>query len=212
MPVSKNIKVEDVVRACGYTTDRWAGNCHGVATAVVEKGLVPKGSRVVHGHWRGPVSPSCAISRWYQQHCLLGWVAHSWVVMPDGTVIDPTRWVFEDAYPYIYEGKRQGWFYDAGGNVWRKTIRSPAPRFEPGDRYFSLNSPLLADLKEVIQALLDTEEEEVTAKQLCWLANFSPDELHPYTKDYYVALQKMDLQAFVPIDNWKAIVEHGVTR
>ena len=29
---------------------------------------------------------------------------HVWIERPDGTIVDPTRWVFEGVWPYVYEG------------------------------------------------------------------------------------------------------------
>ena len=37
---------------------------------------------------------------------------HTWIEKLDGTVVDPTRWVFEGVWPYIYEGPRD--WYDKG--------------------------------------------------------------------------------------------------
>lgn len=39
-----------------------------------------------------------------------GHVVHTWVEMPDGSIIDPTRWVFEGSWPYTYRGVAD--FYD----------------------------------------------------------------------------------------------------
>lgn len=91
---------EQVADLIGIPLTEWPGSCYGVATALVEHGLVPEGSRAVYGHWIGPIAPTSM----FAARRSIGFTGHGWVLTDDGQVIDPTRYVFEDAAPYVYVG------------------------------------------------------------------------------------------------------------
>ena len=80
-----------VAEAISAPVAAWPGNCFAIATAMVDAGLCPPGSVAVYGHWTGPVHPR---SMFYSRSGA-GFCNHGWVLKPDGTVIDPTRFVFE---------------------------------------------------------------------------------------------------------------------
>ena len=92
-----------IAKAIKLPVLQWPGRCFEVACAVVGAGLVPEG-RAVYGHWTGAVSPDAPV---FGKRSTQAFQRHGWVVTPDGTVIDPTRWVFEAALPYIFEGKKE---------------------------------------------------------------------------------------------------------
>lgn len=96
------LTVDDVVDATGIAVDDWPGNCYAIAVALVESGLLPDRFEAVYGHWTGPISSR---SRFADRRAL-GFTGHGWALDPDsGTVVDPTRWVFEHADPYIFVGQ-----------------------------------------------------------------------------------------------------------
>lgn len=92
----KDLTIADVEKAIGIPAKEWHGNCFFIATQIVEKKLV-KG-RAVYGHYRGPVSPT----GWWKHRIGQAFLRHGWVELPDGMILDPTRWSFEDKPPYIY--------------------------------------------------------------------------------------------------------------
>jgi hypothetical protein len=86
----------------------WVARCYEIASKIVDAGLV-KGA-AVYGHWTGSVNRR---SRFYGKPIVQhGWIALDAAVydMNPGAVLDPTRWVFEAASPYIYVGEPvTGW-------------------------------------------------------------------------------------------------------
>jgi len=89
------ISIRDVEKVAGPVED-WPGNCYAIACAIVKAGLVD--GEAVYGHWTGDVHPK---SMFYSRS---GFCHHGWIRLPDGCVLDATRWVFENAKPYIYVG------------------------------------------------------------------------------------------------------------
>lgn len=93
------LRVAEVEQAIGVPAQDWKGRCFEIASLLVKTGLV-KG-HVVYGHWIGPIARSSV----FADRAHLGFCNHGWVLLDDGeTVIDPTRWVFEDKDPYIFKG------------------------------------------------------------------------------------------------------------
>jgi len=99
--MEKIVNVKLVAKVIGVRTSKWLGNCYGIATAMIDAGLVP-GGVAVYGHWTGPI----ARTSFFAARRDYGFCQHGWIVRDDAdhTVIDPTRWVFEDRAPYVYVG------------------------------------------------------------------------------------------------------------
>lgn len=94
----EKITIDDLIRATGKYPREWEGNCHWAATELAK---LIQGSRVVRGFWWGP------LKGYWSSHDHRAFTGHSWVELKDGTVVDPTRWSFEDATPYIFEGEER---------------------------------------------------------------------------------------------------------
>ena len=93
------IEVSDVEKAIGVPAQDWKGRCFEIASLMVNTKVV-KG-RAVYGHWTGRI----ARSSYFADRSAVGFCNHGWVLLDDGeTVVDPTRWVFEDKAPYIFIG------------------------------------------------------------------------------------------------------------
>lgn len=193
-------------RMLDWKAKDWEAKCFAVATAFVEKKIVP--GDAVYGHWRGPVHPR---SRFYSKSCSAGFVQHGWVLLSDGRVVDPTRWCFEAAEPYVFYGDNVG-EYDEGGNRWRALHRGPIPRYDAFEDAGSL--------VEITKAVMDTATwqfvekyleldytiaeqpvGELTSAQLLYLAHAPPDHLGEHMVGVYAALDKLGEGALVPIDN-----------
>ena len=99
------LTVEEIEEAVGATAIDWDST--EVAEAVVSRGLVD-GTPVL-GYWTGVVEPMAEIVSDQS-----GRVPHSWILTPSGFVLDFTRWRFEQAPPYIYEGPAD--HYDEAGH------------------------------------------------------------------------------------------------
>lgn len=155
----RSITVAEVEKAIKLPAKKWAGQCYGVATEMVKKGVVD--GRAVYGIWWGLIHPKSLFAG-------RAWTHHGWIVLYDHSVIDPTRWVFEHAKPYIYHGPAAcgcldyesedgddytylcicghtedehasgGFFnrcligseYDEGGNRLREELETPCPEFK----------------------------------------------------------------------------------
>jgi hypothetical protein len=86
--------------AIGEPAAQWVSRCYEISYKLVERGLV--NGRAVYGHFLGPVAPD---THFYKRSQALPFIAHGWVELEDGRILDPTRWVFEGAQPYLYVGE-----------------------------------------------------------------------------------------------------------
>lgn len=93
--MKKPLTVKRVEKVIGQRASKWKGNCYGIAGALVAKKLVE--GVAVYGLYHGHIAKTSMFAG-------QPFARHGWVLAPDGTVIDPTRWVFEDVEPYIFEG------------------------------------------------------------------------------------------------------------
>ncbi|TAL42437.1 MAG: hypothetical protein EPN91_08640 [Salinibacterium sp.] len=93
-----SVTAQEAAKRIQWPLSTWPGNCFGVASKLV-KDKVIKGT-AVYGHWLGPVARTCKM--FYGKPI----INHGWILQKDGTVVDPTRYVFEGVQPYIWEGKQ----------------------------------------------------------------------------------------------------------
>lgn len=194
--IGKMIEMED--------TSRWKGNCFCVASKIVDEPiLLDDDCRAVYGHYLGPISSKSIFAN--RQH--MPFVHHGWIVLSNGDIIDPTRWVFEAKDPYI--AYFDSWDdiaveeYDEGGNKWIKTNETPAPKYRKKDRQF----PFVINDDEgksyVIDLLSDDRKEvkEISLDQIFWLANLSLNTLGIYANVVYTYIKNMGQSCCIPIDN-----------
>ena len=108
---------ETVAKQIKWPLDKWPGNCYGIAQAMVEAKVVR--GKAIYGHYHGYINSKSIFAGRPFTH-------HGWISCPRGGVlVDPTRWVFECAQPYIYLGTTADPDYDAGGN-WLRMQMLPA--------------------------------------------------------------------------------------
>ena len=96
-PPTRLPKLEECEKALGEKAEAWVARCYEISCRIVAAGLV-KGV-AVYGHWLGPVHPKSHFAGKPRP-----FVQHGWILTDDGEVLDPTRWVFEAAKPYLYVG------------------------------------------------------------------------------------------------------------
>jgi len=204
--------IKKITKAIGIPIKDWAGSCFAIACACVDKKMVSGKPR--YGHYRGYIHKDSIFSG----HINMGWCQHGWVELPDGRIFDPTRWAFECAEPYIYVGDNKGQ-YDVGGNITRAKYRTPPPKFDSTKKTLDIKPP--EKLTLLIRAMLDEDSEVVvkdildrkrtiytfTVEQLAWLACANPNDLGDLAKEFYGVLKSKELDAFIPIDNWRLIME-----
>lgn len=145
----------------GIPAKDWVGRCAEIADKLKKSGLeIAQGTTSHYGHWTGPIHSDSRFAGRKFTH-------HGWLQKGD-TVIDPTRWVFENADPYIYVGKND--YYDDGGQKlnMERVGNCPAPQ---GKATIPAPKDLVA--LEVLKAEGITQN-KLTMNQACHLANLPP--------------------------------------
>jgi len=196
----EDITIDDAVKAIGRPTASWEGDCFGVATQVVEAGLVE--GTAVYGHYLGEVhhgSIFAGVSR-------AGFVQHGWVVLSDGRVFDPTRWAFESRKPYLFlSANTQD--YDEGGNGLRHLLRVPVPALDPAEKLVpfpegALSLTAYAHLEKLMGFAPNAQGRRYTRFQIHWLATAPSDSFQPHAVALYKAIAGIPhMVGFIPIDN-----------
>jgi hypothetical protein len=186
--------------AIGVPLEKWPGNCFGVSCALVESGRLP--GRAVYGHWLGRVVPGGLFSP--------GVNRHGWIELDDGVVIDPTRWVFERAAPYVHIGPPED-AYDRGGQQVRAATRMPPPPPGGDDPWRGSNRPVIFD--EATAAFVGNllgrfrPVERPTMREAAWLSNLPYGDLGDAAREIYAALAEAGHRAMIPCDHWEMAVE-----
>lgn len=183
----------------GSPAREWHGQCFAIATAVVGSGL--SNGEAVYGHYLGPVD----CYGYWASRCASPFIQHGWVALPDGGVLDPMRWSFENVEPYIAvfgPGSDELSEYDEGGNRWRTAARMPCPGPVDGEH---VELDVSAETGQWISQQLP---DGVTLQTLAmvhvhWLSNAGYDELGPLAHDLYQAVEKTGMRGLIPIDNWR---------
>lgn len=201
----EDLTIEMMVEASG-PTETWEGQCYGMACIAAE--LLGGDATAVYGHYLGEVSPD---GYWFRKTGC-SFIQHGWVLLPDGRVLDPTRWSFENVEPYLYLGEAD--VYDEGGNAFRQALRGPPPpwRWDPDD---SMVTPVnlqtvtsRADsVYRVIVRILGPDEVRfgkwlvITREQLFYVANTHYEMLAPSQAALYKAFEAAGYAEAVPFDN-----------
>ena len=194
----KNIPVKKVEKMIEKPAEDWPGNCYGIASKMIDRGVV-KG-KLRYGHFLGKIKPG---TMFYNKPI----ARHGWVeVKEKGKVIivDPTRWVFEGAEPYIFVSEDTKKEYDAGGQVHRANTLRPPPEFNKKDKEIK-TLKLNREAEEYVLGLLG--HPYFTIHGLLWIANLPIKDLGKYAKEVYIALRDSDNEALVPIDNFRLVME-----
>jgi hypothetical protein len=186
---------EAVARTIGVPTAQWPGRCHEIANLCLKAG-VTKG-RLCYGMWLGLIAETSLFAG-------RPLARHGWIERRRGEIWDPTRWVFEDADPYIYIGPAD--CYDFGMNALRAATRAPRP------------APLTEEARKTVRwaylALPPAAKRHVgrllaepsftgalSTEQLHWLANATLQELGPHARSIYRTIVAIGRGVLIPIDN-----------
>ncbi|VVB54570.1 Uncharacterised protein [uncultured archaeon] len=188
----------------GVPAEEWRGNCYGIASLFLKKGVVTN-AKLRYGLWMGPVAKGSVMYGRPPEG-----MHHGWLENPDGTIIDPTRFEFEQKPPYVYVGISD--YYDAGGNKLRlKELRfNPPPPFSDTQKNISLKLET-PEAKEFVTSYLqhkiNGETVVLSARQAFWLANLPLDFLADNAKEVFNALIKSGNGGLIPWDNRKMVLE-----
>lgn len=188
---------EDLADLIDIPLSQWPGNCHAIACAI--RDLVPvKGMRVARGHYHGPISRGSVYSGGPLQQ-------HSWLVAPDGRILDPTRWAMEcPERPGIYLGPCD--HYDEGGRALAARMPPPFPGRGPD---FSANVARLdqedrARLARLVG--LQDPHSSILSDQIRRTAQLDPDDGEDLASLYRL-LEKAGLKGIIPIDSWVRVMQ-----
>ena len=187
---TRRFSIEEAAERIGLAPELWAGECYGVACDFTEKELVE--GVAVYGHYLGLIHEESLFSS--LRH--VGFCQHGWVSLPDGSVLDPTRWVFEHTKPYIYEGPADD--YDEGGNKLRKTLRGACPPFAGTSTIVALDESTASFVRQL------AGDEPLDDRRLAWIANTPLAELGTFAPAIYEAIRRAGYGALIPFDNERA--------
>jgi hypothetical protein len=199
--------VEAVEQGIGMKAAKWAGRCHEVACKLLKARLAFGVER--YGHYYGPVTPT------YSRYGL-PFQRHGWIEAPDGSVIDPTRWVFEGVEPYIYHGPADD--YDAGGERMTLGMLRPYPR-APGlaeglseAQRATLGRPVALELppgpaRDRLAELTDGQVADFNIDQLFWVANVPVSSWRGHARAIYEAIAEAGQKAAIPYDSWRMAMD-----
>lgn len=196
--------------AIGEPASAWKARCFEIASRLVKAGVVS--GVAVYGHWTGPVKRG---TLFYGKPI----IQHGWVLLPDKTICDPTRWVFEGAQPYLYFGPAD--HYDEGGNKYRMRALGDPPPYNRFEKLVTFTNEILPETEALnfIEKTFDLLEQYVdltytvgtiTIRQLSWLANADPTFLGKHAWPIYKAIERLKLKAFIPIDNYKMVARQNL--
>lgn len=209
--------LEAMEEATGSDPTEWVARCHEVSIAVVSE-LRKLGVEAVvrRGYFRGKVAPGAYFAG---RPC-----QHSWVELPDGRVLDPTRFAFtgEDPWP-MWIGPADD--YDIGGSTLAAPAGAPPDVLDTSHELVILqlgSSEYLAKLLGLPVDFYLTPDEtrdpyvEASIEQIYWLANLpiKPQEEdgvlgRMYAAEVYEAIIAAGHEAAIPIDRRDWILGDG---
>lgn len=201
------MEIKIIEQTIGILTADWHGKCHEIASLLLTKNLTT--GKLRYGHWLGPVHPN-SIFACYPH----GLVHHGWIEREDGSIVDPTRFEFEQLAPYIYMGKND--YYDAGGNQIKLANLRPSPPWNQSDKrelvILKDNNHILSKfIKENIDCRSTKDTIIIQVMQACWLANLPLQILEDAAKPVYAALIEAGEVGLIPYDNRHMIMDKEET-
>lgn len=210
--MSETLDVAVWVATIGEPAEAWKLRCFEIALAGASATLVP--GKAVYGKFLAQAHPESPLYRPGQDK--VGY-RHGWVIDRDtGIIYDPTRWVFENAPPYIFKGAASAHpEYDEGSNTFNRMFRQPCPPMS-GPMYkghrASWGQAFRPDLPPSLIRHLQTligDDRGFNRARVHWLANHAPEELGDACKVFYEYLAKTGMRTAVPYDNWMRVMEGG---
>lgn len=193
---ASSLDVHEVARAIDFDLIMWPGNCFAVASKIVQAGLIQ--GNAVYGHYLGPVAPGTLFDG-------KPIIRHGWIKTPDGSLYDPTRFVFEGVPAYICKvPARNIHEYDEGGNLLRMMQTPPPPEHDASQPQTAVPD----EAQDLFSRLLQRPERatSITTDEAVWLANLSTLELMDDAAPLYSALIAMNCKAYIPFDNLQSTI------
>lgn len=191
----ESLTVAEVAKAIKWPSSRWAGNCYGIASQMVNKGVVI--GKVRFGFWTGKIHHKSKFAGRLLTH-------HAWIELPGGRVLDPTRFAFENKEPYLFIGEYpEHPEYELGGAIIRM-MRGEFPAFNSEEEHFQFPKAL----RETLGSLLEKEIPKIVSfGQVFWMAHLTPEELGvELCRELFKWLDTKKFRALIPIDMWLLVM------
>jgi hypothetical protein len=193
----KKSYIETIQDAINTPFERWKGNCYHISCQIVKSGII-KG-KAVFGKYYGQVD---------DQSMFAGgiFINHGWIETPEGKIIDPTRWVFENKEPYIFETDKNNKDYDRGSNFMKSIFNNAIPAFDESTKIITIEDESI-DL--LFSAILGEHKQhkKITVDQAVFIGSQSLDFYGENAKTIFTWFKENNLAFFIPIDNYDMIME-----
>lgn len=187
----------------GTPLDLWHGNCHAVASLILEK-MPIMGMRLVRGHYDGHVSKDSVYHGGIQQH--------SWLRLEDGRILDPTRWCMtRPENPFIYLGENDA--YDEAGVMLSEMSRAAwsgslaaIGALRPEDRLQGLLDDMTESQKMSLADGLQIPAEKLSGFELLQALSAPVEHLED-PASFYRAAEECSLKSMIKMDNWMRVMD-----
>lgn len=183
----------------------WVMRCHEISAMAIGSGCIT--GSTIYGNYYGPISSECPMEEWILRSQQGIPVRHGWIRQPSNVIIDPTRWVFEGADPYvalILSGDKEHQEYDPGAQILRAHTAGPLPTrgSDKLEHSLELDKSLITWSKLMLQ---DKQGPPYTVLQIMWLANVTPAVLGMVAPFFYRALADAGYKTAIPVDYWDLV-------
>lgn len=180
-----------IAKRIGLPVRDWPGNCHTVAALLLFRGITT--GNLMYGHWLGPVAENSLFSG-------KAIVRHGWIE-DNNIIIDPTRWVFENAKPYIYVGTND--HYDADGNKLRGMMMRPLPKLNREQKLFRPPE----EVRDSLELVMLTNARTICLDRLHWVATLPLPWLKEEAKAIFTWIIQIGYAGLIPIDNRRMVLK-----
>jgi hypothetical protein len=188
--------ITKIAKRINWPVKGWPTNCYAVAVAIHQAKLVPAKSACRYGVWWGPMRSKTHFRNQTFAH-------HGWIELPDKRIYDPTRFVFENAKPYIWIGENTDGYYDIAGQRLNQQFYEEFPaRKEPG---ILITEAQRRDLAIFMPSVM---EENPDFGQMMWMAHYPTDKMGDKAKRIIQIFEELKLSALVPLDVRRYVLEN----
>lgn len=197
-----------IAEAIDVPVENWKGRCHEICTAIIDVKLID--GRAQYGLYLGPIHPDGYFGD--RKICRHGWIMHE-----NDSIVDPTRWVFENTDPYVFycppfapayaEYDLAGARFEHGDD--------PIPPDDMDAQQFDF-SGISQELTEFLHVIFDFGNmvpsrltvaaqldwlPKLTMARMYWLAHRPVADLGQFAKPIYERIIELGHAALLPIDN-----------
>lgn len=188
-----HISVGKCEKAIDINASDWPCRCHEIANLLLKHYPQKVQGHSRYGKYLGIIAEG---SPFYGERP----VRHGWIARFRGGIIDPSRWVFENADPYIFVcGAKNPCVveYDVAGDKFKQSILG----VKGIPQHCGIKCPVEwpQSIKAWLRRLFATDKP--CRDQVFWLANQPVGLLKPYHKVVYQALIAAGKGGWIPIDN-----------